>query len=151
MLATLKFHDGLDLTPWATDMLSAAVTAAGASAADIVLPFPLATSKLRERGYNQAWRLARGVAATRALPARASWLERLIETPHQLALPRAQRVTNMRGAFAVTAAGRASLENERVALVDDVLNTGATVAEASRTLLAAGAAQVKVWVLARTP
>ncbi len=151
LLAALKFHDGLDLRPWATAMLAGAVTAAGAGAADIVLPIPLATPRLRERGYNQAWELARGVAKIRALPARTDWLERLIDTPHQLALPRAQRVANMRGAFAVTAAGGAGLAGKRVALVDDVLTTGATLAEATRTLLAAGAAQVEVWVLARTP
>ena len=151
LLAALKFHDGLDLLPWATGALAGAVTAAGASVADIVLPVPLATARLRERGYNQAWELARGVAVARALPARADWLERLIDTPHQLTLPLEERVANMRGAFAVTAAGRTGLANKRVALVDDVLTTGATLAEASRTLLAAGAAQVEVWVLARTP
>ena len=155
LLTALKFHDGLDLLPWAAATLTEALCghdgSSGVSAAERVLPVPLAGPRLRERGYNQAWELARGVAAARALPASADWLERLIDTPHQLALPRAQRMANMRGAFAVTAAGRDALAGRRVALVDDVLTTGATLTEASRTLLAAGAAQVEVWVLARTP
>lgn len=158
LLTSLKFHEGLDLLPWATATLAAAIGQSldghdghGSSAAERVLPVPLAGARLRERGYNQAWELARGVAAARALPAGAGWLDRLIDTPHQLALPRAQRVANMRGAFAVTRAGREALAGRRVALVDDVLTTGATLTEATRTLLAAGVAQVEVWVLARTP
>ena len=150
LLASLKFHDGLELLPWAAATLARAVGAA-TSHADVVLPVPLAGPRLRERGYNQAWELARGAARARALPARADWLERVIDTPHQLALPREQRAANLRGAFALTTAGREQLAGRRVALVDDVLTTGATLAEASRMLLAAGAVEVEVWVLARTP
>ncbi len=57
----------------------------------------------------------------------------------------------MRGAFAVEPLRRGEIEGRRIALVDDVLTTGATAAEMARTLLAAGAASVHLWVLARTP
>jgi ComF family protein len=151
LLATLKFHDGLDLLPWAGAALATAVRTAPPARVDQVLPVPLSEARLRERGYNQAWELARSVASALALAAHGNVLERRIDTPHQLSLPRAQRAANIRGAFAVTPAGRAAIGGLRLALVDDVLTTGATLAEASRALLAAGAAGVEVWVLARTP
>ncbi|RZT95194.1 ComF family protein [Rivibacter subsaxonicus] len=151
LLSALKFHDGLDLLPWASRMLADAVRAQPAPAVDLVLPVPLATTRLRERGYNQAWELARGIARELALSARPGLLERLIDTPHQITLPRDRRAANMRGAFGVAAAVRGELQGRHVALVDDVLTTGATLAEASRVLLAAGASEVQVWVLARTP
>jgi ComF family protein len=151
LLAALKFRDGLDLLPWASHTLATAVRMQPLPAVDLLVPVPLATARLRERGYNQAWELARGVARELALTTRADLLERLIDTPHQIALPRDQRAANMRGAFGVTAAARTTLPGRRVALIDDVLTTGATLAEASRTLLTAGAVAVQVWVLARTP
>ena len=73
------------------------------------------------------------------------------ETPHQLALPPERRAANVRAAFAVEPLRTAELRGRSVTLVDDVMTTGATVAEAARTLLQAGAADVGVWVIARTP
>lgn len=73
------------------------------------------------------------------------------DTAHQVALPLLQRAANVHGAFAVEPLRRAELEDRVVTLVDDVLTTGATAAEMARTLLAAGAARVDLWVLARTP
>lgn len=150
-IARFKFHAALDLGGVFADRLVEAIRASAAALPDRVLPMPLAESRLRERGYNQAWELARRIGRRLDVPADASLLLRLRETPHQLALPVEARVGNVRGAFAVEPRRRAELAGRRVALVDDVMTTGATAAEAARALLAAGAAQVHVWVLARTP
>jgi ComF family protein len=151
LLTALKFRDGLDLLPWCVDRLGAALAALGPPRIDLVAPVPLSRARLAERGYNQAWELARRLARELGLRARAHDLQRLIDTPHQLSLPRDRRAANVRGAFQVPDDARAILAGRRIALVDDVMTTGATLAEASRTLLAAGAAGVEVWVLARTP
>jgi len=73
------------------------------------------------------------------------------DTPHQLALPVTRRDANVRGAFAVEPRRRAELHGRVVTVVDDVVTTGATLSEIARVLLHAGAAQVHVWMLARTP
>ena len=112
---------------------------------------PLAPGRLRERGYNQAWELARRVARLRGIAARADVLSRPVETAHQADLPRAQRLANLRAAFTVEPRGRAALQGRHIALVDDVWTTGATVRECAAVLLRAGAASVDAWVLARTP
>ena len=118
---------------------------------DWVLPMPLAPQRLAERGYNQAWELARHVAAARNLPTHAGLLQRPVDSPHQVALNRAQRVANLRAAFYVPPPLQPLLQGRRVALVDDVMTTGATAHEATRTLMRAGAAAVDLWMLARTP
>ncbi|MFO1294832.1 MAG: phosphoribosyltransferase family protein [Rubrivivax sp.] len=122
-----------------------------ADAPALVLPVPLASARLAERGFNQAWELARRVARGLGLPARSALLARAIDTAHQAELTRAERERNLRAAFTVPPAGRQALAGRRVALVDDVLTTGATAREASAALLRAGAAAVELWVLARTP
>jgi ComF family protein len=116
-----------------------------------LLPVPLAPRRLAERGYNQAWELTRRVARTLRLRADASLLLRPVETAHQAELERVQRLANLRGAFMVDPRRRDALAGRRVALVDDVMTTGATAREAARTLLRAGAASVDIWVIARTP
>ena len=116
-----------------------------------VVAVPLARERLRERGYNQSWELARGLARALALDARADALFRVRDTGHQLGLQRAARAANLRGAFVVTPRHAAWVRGASIALVDDVLTTGATAQAATRTLLAAGARDVQVWVVARTP
>ena len=78
-------------------------------------------------------------------------LLRLRDSPHQSSLKPGERAANVRGAFAVEPLRRAELKGRDVALVDDVMTTGATADEAARVLLQAGAASVRVWVVARTP
>jgi ComF family protein len=149
LLARLKFHDGLDLAPALADLLVQAVRVAGPAPVDMVLPVPLSAARLRERGHNQAWELAHRAAAALALPSDPSVLARAIDTPHQVGLDRSARAANVLGAFAIAAGSRVA--GRRLALVDDVMTTGATLAEATRALTAAGAARVDVWVVARTP
>lgn len=118
---------------------------------DLLVPVPLSAARLRERGYNQAWELARRLSRLTAVPARCDVLLRLVDAPHQQGLSREQRLKQARGTFAVAPQAVASLRGGRIALIDDVLTTGATVQAAADALLRAGAAQVQVWALARTP
>lgn len=151
MLGALKFRAGLDLLPWFVQRLRSMLAPSGEHAAELLIPVPLARARLAERGYNQAWELARRLGRELGLPSHADILERVIDTPHQLSLPRERREANVRGAFLVSPARRTAVATRRVALIDDVMTTGATLAEAARSLHAAGAADVQVWVLARTP
>lgn len=151
VVAAFKFAQGLDRGDALAALLAQAVAQRGAPDVDLVVPVPLAPRRLAERGYNQAWELARRVARRLGLRADATLLRRLVETPHVADLPREARAAAVRGAFAVDPRRPARLRGARVALVDDVLTTGATLAEAARVLRNAGAAEVHAWVLARTP
>lgn len=149
LIAAFKFRGRVELAaPLAHELARAA---RAAPVPQWVLPVPLAPGRLAERGYNQAWEVARRAARRLGAEARPDVLRRPRETAHQADLPRAERLKNLRAAFVVDAARRAALQGRRVALVDDVFTTGATAREAATTLLAAGAAAVDVWVLARTP
>ena len=156
LIADFKFNGRVELAGLLAQRLQAALTQAaltqaGEASASLVLPVPLSARRLAQRGYNQAWELARRVAALTRLPARADLLLRPWETAHQADLNRSARQSNLRAAFMVDPRHRAALQGQRVALVDDVMTSGATAREASAALLRAGAAAVEVWVIARTP
>jgi ComF family protein len=151
LIARFKFHAALDLAPLFVAHLAAAAAGASAEAPALLLPMPLGAARLRERGYNQAWELARRLARRLGLRADAGLLLRVRDTPHQVDLPFDRRAANVRDAFAVEPLRRAELAGLDVALVDDVMTTGATAAEATRVLRAAGAARVRIWIVARTP
>jgi len=125
-------------TPWMEPALEAA---------DRVLAVPLSTGRLRERGFNQAALLARHLAAAKA---DHQSLLRLHATEAQSSLPRAERLRNLRGAFAIEPARAAALRGQRVVLIDDVMTTGATLHAATLALREAGVAHVTAAVLART-
>lgn len=151
VIARLKFRQGLDVADALAALLAAAVHADGGPLPALVLPMPLGHQRLRERGYNQAAELSRRVARQLGLRHEPALLRRVAETAHQATLGRVQRLQAVRGCFAVDPAASHPLRGRLVALVDDVVTTGATAGEASRTLLAAGAAAVQVWAFARTP
>jgi ComF family protein len=110
----------------------------------VVVPIPTATSRVRSRGYDHAVLLARNIARIQGLPyARA--LTRLTQS-RQVGASRAQRLTQLEGAFATVKPKL--INNADILLVDDVLTTGATLAEAAKTLRAAGAATVSALVFA---
>jgi ComF family protein len=116
---------------------------------DALLPVPMARKRLRERGYNQALMLARWLSSDLAIPVNEHVLLRPLETVAQQALSAKTRKRNLRGAFAL--APDAQVHGRHFALVDDVLTTGATAHSLARLLMNAGARQVDVYCLARTP
>jgi len=124
-----------------------ATAAAGAPRPDLVVASPASGARLRERGFLPALVLARRVAARLGIPLDARVLRKVRHTPPQTGLDRASRRRNVAGAFAV---GR-RLDERHVAVVDDVMTTGATLAGLATALKAAGAARVSGWVVARTP
>ncbi|GAB3786257.1 ComF family protein [Dyella agri] len=117
-------------------------------APELLLPVPLHAGRLRQRGYNQALELAKPLARHCGLPLRHDVLLRSRGTAAQTELDAAARRRNVRGAFAVR--GGSTLP-AHVAILDDVMTTGATLAECSRLLKQAGVARVDVWALARAP
>ncbi len=116
---------------------------------DRLLPVPLARRRLRQRGFNQAGMLARWLSAQLDIPCDEHLLQRSRETPAQQALDARARQRNLRQAFRL---GRAeALDGLHLALVDDVLTTGATAQALASLLRQAGARRVDVYCLARTP
>ena len=149
-LADLKFHQRLEPLGALLEPLLGRLADVRATGLRVVA-VPLARERLRERGYNQSWELARRLGRALALETCAQALFRVRDTGHQLGLHRVARGANLQGAFVVTPRHAAWVRDARIALVDDVLTTGATAREAVRTLRAAGACDVQVWVAARTP
>lgn len=124
---------------------------------DALIPMPLTRRRRRQRGYNQAELLASVVGRAVNRPVLKGKLVRTRHTPPQRTLPRSARLRNVRGVFDVRRTVRervfartAEAMPKRVALVDDVTTTGATVRSASETLRAAGVEEVHVWVAAKT-
>lgn len=152
LITALKYGDQPELArPLAAELVAAVQDQGGPGAVDWVLPVPLAPSRLAQRGYNQAWELARRVAGQLSLRAHADGLQRLDGEQHQVGASRGQRLQQLREAFWVQPGQRPALAGARVALVDDVVTTGATAEAATLALQRAGVASVQLWMLARTP
>ncbi|MFP4097556.1 MAG: ComF family protein [Alphaproteobacteria bacterium] len=117
--------------------------------ADILIPVPLHTSRLRQRRYNQAAILAHGLTKLTGLPTLPDALVRVRATPSQGHLKKDEREKNVRKAFRVKEKNRCIISNKALVLIDDVYTTGATVNECTKELLKAGAKCVYVLTLAR--
>lgn len=112
---------------------------------DCLVPVPLHPARYRTRGFNQALELARPIAKKLKIPLCPNLCRRVLDTAPQRTLAASERRKNLRGAFVATE----DLNGLRIAILDDVLTTGATVHEVASTLKRAGAAHVEVWVWAR--
>lgn len=113
---------------------------------DLLIPVPLHFLRRCWRGFNQAELLATALQRSSGIPMQRNLLRRISHTPAQSGLDRKARQRNLRDAFQCP-----SLHGIHVALVDDVLTTGATLQECTKVLKRAGASRVSVWVAARVP
>ena len=143
----LRFKSSGDfaLGRWLSQRLAARVC--GMPRPDCIVAAPLARARLRQRGFNQSVEVARRVARRLRVPLAASAIEKIRDTPSQQGLSRRERRANLRGAFRCAR----SFAHMHVAVVDDVVTTGATAEAIARELRRAGAARITVWALARTP
>jgi ComF family protein len=144
LIQALKYGGQLALAALFAHALDRRIGAAGV---DLIAPLPLHPARLAERGFNQAAEVAKVLSRVRGVAVDAQLARRVRNTAPQTDLPWRERAANMRGAFAC---GR-DLSGLRVAVVDDVMTTGATLDEFARTLKESGAARVENWVVARTP
>jgi ComF family protein len=146
MVRAVKYHGAVAHARVLGELLAARLRARPLPCwPEVLLPVPLAPRRFRERGYNQAIELARGLERRLSIPLRTDVLVRVRETREQAGLPRSERRKNLRAAFAV----RGPLQAMHVALVDDVITTGSTVNELAKMLKAAGVRRVEVWAVAR--
>lgn len=152
LVGGLKYHGRLLHAPLLGRLLRDHVLAAGGPAPDLLLPVPLHPSRLAERGYNQALEIARPLARHFGLRPECRLLARTRATAAQMALDAEARARNPRGAFTVAVDRQRELGDiDRIAVIDDVMTTGATLAEIARVLAAAGIRHIEFWVVARTP
>jgi len=114
---------------------------------DMIMPAPLYRGKLKERGFNQSQLLAERLSQAMGIPLEIDNLIKTRPTPDQAGLDSVNRKKNLIDAFEVT--NPKVIDGKNILLIDDVLTTGATASEISRTLKKAGAKGVYVLVLAR--
>lgn len=113
---------------------------------DLLIPMPLHPARLKQRGFNQALEIARLLARQLAIPHETQACRRLRDTPPQATLDHKERSANLRGAFACGI----PLAGKHVALLDDVMTSGASLGELAKAVRKQGATRVSAWVVART-
>ena len=151
LLQHFKYRQALELRQSLLERLNSALSAAEVAAPDWLLPAPLSAERLQERGYNRAHELAKALAQRRSLRCEPGMLLRVRQNAAQAGLKLEARSANVRGVFAVEPLKAASLKGASVAVLDDVMTSGATLFELARVLHRAGAASVQAWVISRTP
>ncbi len=148
LVHALKYQDRTDLAP-AMGRWMARAGRELLGEADALVPVPLHWRRGWSRRYNQSGALARVIERQSGVKLVSEALRRVRPTQQQIGLTRAQRASNVQGAFKVASDRRALIQGRRVILVDDVLTSGATVDACARALLRARAASVDVLVFAR--
>jgi ComF family protein len=142
-----KYEGKTYLTPFFAEWMEEGLNRHwGPHSLDLLIPVPLHTQRLRERGFNQALLLVKELSRRTGIPYRKTILQKKKPTIPQVNLSGTEREKGLRGAFQVI--GKEELLGKSVLLVDDVYTTGATVNECSKVLLRGGAERVNVLTLA---
>lgn len=144
LVQRLKYGGELALAGFLAERLMRAIDTT--ELPDLILPMPLHPARLAERGFNQAVEIGRALSARLDVPLAVDVCQRVRDTPAQAGLDLVERRRNLRGAFACVG----SLRGRRIALIDDVMTSGASLDELAKALRNAGAPSVEAWVVART-
>lgn len=142
LIQALKFSAQLPLAPWLAEKLAAIAV----DLPDCIVPMPLHPARLRERGFNQSHELARHLSKYWRRPLRADACRRIRDTVPQSSLPWKERDQNLRKAFLC----EADFSGQHVALIDDVMTTGASLNELAQAVRRAGARRITAYAVART-
>ena len=143
LIQRLKYGGQIAIAAYLADRLAEMLAAEAGP--DLIVPMPLHRRRLTARGFNQAALLAGRLSQRLGIPFEPEACERMRDTPPQVGLPVKARHKNIRGAFAC----RTDLSGRRVALVDDVMTSGASLNELAMVVKRAGASEVSAWVVAR--
>jgi ComF family protein len=143
LIKALKFHERLILANFLADKLAQRII----TQPDVLIALPLHPARLRERGFNQSQLLAARIARRINVPLLTDACRRVRDTPPQSSLPWKERDRNMRQAFVVA---DGLVYGKHIAIVDDVMTTGASMGALAHALKQAGASEVSAWVVART-
>lgn len=146
MIGRFKYQGELAMARPLIGMLAQKLYEEVAPWPDVILPCPIHSHRYRARGFNQAAVIAGTLGKRLQIPVDYRLCARTHATPPQTGLDRAARLQNLKNGFALTAPAPS-----RVAIVDDVITTGATTEQLARTLKAGGSQDISVWALARTP
>lgn len=141
----LKFNEKLRISRLLGEMLSDYIDINYVDLPDVIVPVPLSSKRLRQRGFNQSIEIARPLARRYDITLDTISVKRTRDTQSQTGLDRKQRGKNIHGAFEIVR----SLGVQHVAIVDDVVTTTSTVSELSRVLKRSGVKRVDVWSIAR--
>lgn len=145
-ITQLKFHHNLSYVPVLAHSFIEAVKARKNNLPECIIPVPLHSERLRERGFNQALELARIISKQLKIPLDYSLSQRNKATPFQSGLSAKQRKQNLKNAFSINK----SRSYKHVAIFDDVVTTGTTVNELAKQLKQNGVEIIEVWAIART-
>lgn len=143
LIQALKYRSNLPLAPILAELLLAKLPQNNLP--DYVIPVPLHPARLRDRGFNQALEISRYLCKKTGCKLLSNACSRTRHTPSQTEIPWKKRKQNVRRVFAC----QQNFSGKRVALVDDVMTSGATLNELAKVVLRQGAASVQIWVVAR--
>jgi len=145
LIHALKYQTNLAIAPVLANLFIARLNTME-TMPDVIVPMPLHPIRLRERGFNQAMEIGRTIAKQTGIALLPDGCSRIKHTPPQTGLPWKERQKNIRRAFSC----KIELTGKHVAVVDDVMTTGATLNELAQVLRRRGATEISNWVIART-
>jgi ComF family protein len=147
MISRYKYnHQRKFARPLITRLSQYLMQADAATLPEVLIPAPMHPQRRRKRGFNHAQDIAEQISQKLDIPVARDMVRRAHNVHAQRGLSREQRLINLRDVFDIC-----KKVPERVAIVDDVVTTGATVRMLSSALNNAGARDIQIWALARTP
>jgi len=143
LIADLKYHNKLFLSQFFAQLMSDKLR--NRPPPDLLIPIPLHPNRLRQRGYNQSFELAKALSIQLSIPTSNRYLMRTIDTKSQASIPFKARKKNIEHAFKLIQ----TKVPPHIAIIDDVLTTGHTANAAAKQLRQAGATTIEIWTIAR--